>query len=117
MPKFIKTSDRLPDIQNLSSNCNKYYIVKLAKSYRLTNAMLCKNKKGKIAWYANYTSKIIIPVLEWLDESEEEITDKQRLDWLQKNVVSHHYQNLILECDLKNYILLREFIDNQIKQE
>ena len=54
---------------------------------------------------------------EWLDESEEEISDTQRLDWLEANATRIDY--ISDECD-KTLIIeynIREVIDKQIKEE
>ena len=55
--------------------------------------------------------------IEWLDESEEEITDTQRIEWLDANSTRIDYiadeqdKTLIIEYNI------REVIDKQIKEE
>lgn len=63
--EFIKTSERVPIPDLYKDGCGKKYIVRL-KKFGLTTAMFLQ-RKNKISWYKDYTSKIVVKVEEWLE--------------------------------------------------
>ena len=93
--KWIKTSDRLPDKEG-NYFCYQDNIHKVLCGFNF--------KDGFTGSYITH----------WLDESEKEITDTQRLDWLANE------DNILYLLDNHDRALtkedLREFIDKQIKK-
>lgn len=67
--QWVQTKDRLPETQSLNEPDNTYYVVRVDK-YGLQKAMYTD-----YGWCTSYFTKIIVPVIEWLDE-EDEIIEK-----------------------------------------
>lgn len=61
--KFIDASKELPIAKEFESVAAPYYFVAV-EGYGIQKAMFL-NKDGENAWYHNYYSKIILPVLAW----------------------------------------------------
>lgn len=59
--------NRLPVADTYYKTGNKYYLVDLGV-YGIGKAMYL-NKDGEEGWYSSYTSKVIVPVLKWSNES------------------------------------------------
>ena len=59
--EWIKTSERLPENQDLNDECNKYHNIKI-EGFDDARAMYCDGE-----WYFNYVAKIIKKVTHWLE--------------------------------------------------
>lgn len=62
--KFISVEDKLPIAEDITDECNPYYLVKLPR-YGFKQAMYLENEIGERGWYLDYTSKIIVEVTHW----------------------------------------------------
>ena len=104
--KWIKIKDKLPNKEGV-------YHTKQSTGFTTYNGIDYFNGNAFVR-SGDYE------VIEWLDESEEEITDSMRLDWLENAVINS--SNLSFRIGNKYGHLaesntLREFIDKQLKQE
>lgn len=64
--KLIKTTERLPEAKPLTGTNARYYFIEI-EGYPPTVAMFLEDENGETAWYKDYTSKIIKPVIGWYD--------------------------------------------------
>ena len=94
---WIKTSDKLPTIEQA------YFVYLKQPNYKEYRQLHYYYEKDK-DMFLRYVDR-------WLDETEEEITDTKRLDWL-SNVDNFELTEDYWDC---NNIELREFINNCIK--
>ena len=66
MCRWVATDTRVPVSDDITSVGADYYLVRL-ENYRMVLAMFLEGE-----WYTSYISKIIVPVIAWLEEKADE---------------------------------------------
>ena len=105
MCKWIKCSDRLP----LESS---FVYARLKSDYKFVGYYNRYEPNNEIMWSDSKDGSFIDNVEEWLDETEEEITDEYRLNKLEIAISNNqHIGKSINQSKLR----LREYIDKHVQ--